>query len=88
LLIILVYGDVEIGSTGIIESNGSKGGYSTAYYEKSGGGGSGAGSITLLYTGNLINNGTIRANGGSGGSGDFIGGAGGAGSIRISKIII
>lgn len=89
LLVILVYGDIEIGSTGLIDSDGSRGGYTTASKEKAHGGGSGGGSITILYTGNFINNGTIRANGGSGAPyTGFYGGNGGAGSIRISKITI
>lgn len=89
LLIILVYGDIEIGSTGLIDSDGSRGGYTTSSAEKSNGGGSGGGSITILYTGNFINNGTIRANGGTGSPAvGFSAGDGGAGSIRISKIFI
>jgi hypothetical protein len=53
------------------------------------GGGSGGGSVNILY-GSLLNNGTIQANGGEGGThavaGGYIGGAGGAGSVRYNSL--
>lgn len=86
LLCLIVYGSIIIGSTGIISSNGSPGGSAAG----GPGGGSGGGNITLLYTNNYINNGTIQSNGGLGGLNYFgrRAGSGGAGSIRIGKISI
>jgi hypothetical protein len=96
-LIFVVYGNIIIGSTGAIISDGSPGGSACGGHRSAGGGGSGGGGITLLYTGNYTNSGTIRANGGSGGASScnsqgynwyFTGGNGGAGNIRVQKVVI
>jgi hypothetical protein len=42
--------------------------------------------LYVYYGGTLTNNGTVTANGGSGGSGAVVGGAGGAGTAIISKL--
>lgn len=89
LLILIVYGNLTIGSTGIICSDGTSAnsGSTTCL---GGGGGSGGGSVNIFYKGILNNSGTLRANGGTGtttsySSNSYIGGNGGAGSIQISK---
>lgn len=79
LIILIVRGNLTIGSTGLISSDGSAGGGGSAVFW-AWGGSSGGGSITLLYGGTLSNTGTVRANGGGGGI------AGGAGSVRIAQI--
>lgn len=88
LLIIIVRGNLKIGPNGSITSQGSRGGTGPA---GGGGGGSGGGVVYVYYGGALTNNGTISADGGAGGinpgtPGSFIGGAGGAGSLTISKL--
>lgn len=89
LLIIMVKGNIIIGPNGIIESNGSAGGYALNGTNRrgAGGGGSGGGSINVLYNGSFTNNGTIQANGGMGGDGTVNGGNGGAGTVRVEQVI-
>lgn len=86
LIILVVKGNLIIGSSGIISSNGTNGGHAGSATLHAGGGGSGGGSITLLYSGTHTNAGSIQANGGIGGY--WGGGNGGAGSIRVGKITI
>lgn len=98
LLILVVRGSLIIGSTGIISSNGSPGGGAfggngTNFGLHASGGGSGGGTITLLYSKKFINSGSVTVNGGLGGTSsgalyNGIGGNGGVGSIRISKVFI
>ena len=97
LLVLVVRGNLTIGSTGKIVSNGSNGGnVSCSNGSTSSGGGSGGGSVTVLYTSTYNNLGTIQANGGNGGSAysygtrytSLEGGSGGAGSIRVNQISI
>ena len=57
-----------------------------------GGGGSGGGSINPFYGGTYTNNGTVRANGGQGGTASGAatnrnGGAGGNGTVTPTKIV-
>jgi len=85
IIFLIVKGNLTIGASGTISSNGSAGGNGVPSGHP-GGGGSGAGCINVLYAGSYTNNGTIQANGGSGGSGTPTGGAGGAGSIIVAKI--
>ena len=81
LLILVVRGNLTIGASGIISSNGSNGGNA-----HSPGGASGGGSVIVLYGGTLNNTGTIQASGGIGGSGGYNGGDGGAGSTLLKQI--
>lgn len=85
LLILVIQGNLIIGSSGLISSNGSNGG--DGLYGA--GGGSGGGCLEILYTGDYDNKGSVQANGGLGGyspSPSSSGGAGGAGAIKIEKI--
>ncbi len=71
---------------GLIESNGSDGGYASGGSAgNSGGGGSGGGSINIMY-GWYILEGNLIANGGKGGIGGRNGGNGGNGSITVMQI--
>ena len=84
LLVLLVGGDLTIGSSGVISSNGKRGGSVTCSWGH-GGGSSGGGNILVLYAGDLYNTGTLQAVGGVGGTnknGDSNGGDGGDGSIQ------
>lgn len=88
LLILSVLGYLYIASSGIIRSNGKNGGYGAGGYGEYGlcGGGSGGGSINILY-GVLTNNGTLQVNGGIGPTYiTYKGGDGGAGSIRYNSL--
>ena len=83
VIILVVKGNLTIGSTSTISANGSSGGAS-GY---AGGGGSGGGSINILYGGSYTNSGTITASVGAGGAGGGrYGGSGGAGCVTIEKI--
>jgi hypothetical protein len=83
LIVMFVKGNLTIGASGLISSDGSNGGSST----NSSGGGSGGGSISVFYGGTLSNSGTVRANGGAGGTtSSYRGGEGGAGTTRLVKI--
>jgi len=91
LLWLVVGGNLTIGSTGIIESRGVAGGASlncgAVPNEQVAGGGSGGGSIVVLYRGALNNSGNITALGGAGGNScNSRGGNGGTGSIQILQI--
>lgn len=75
LLVIICNGNITIGSSGIISSNGGNGGNGQNTYLSDrlgagggGGGGAGGGVIYLLYKGAYTNNGSITVNGGSGGT--------------------
>ncbi len=87
LIILVVRGNLEIGSTGKIESKGTAGksaiGPSTA-----GGGGSGGGSINIFYGGTYTKTGQVLATGGTGGAGGNgnAGGNGGDGCITEQQI--
>lgn len=90
ILILIVYGNLIVGSTGIISADGSPA-HPGSSVCLGGGGGSGGGSVNVFYRGDLTNNGSIRANGGLGtpitwNSNAVTGGNGGAGSVRIIKI--
>ncbi|WP_042437010.1 hypothetical protein [Faecalispora jeddahensis] len=49
----------------------------------SGGGGGGGGAIYIYHKGEYLNTGVLQVNGGSGGTGDINGVAGGIGSITV-----
>lgn len=87
-VLIIVATNIGITAGGVISSNGKTGG--DAY--SAGGGGSGAGSISLYYKTGYSNLGTVQANGGAGGAvagyPNGIGGSGGAGSIRIREVTV
>ncbi len=88
VLILIVGGNLTIGASGVISSNGKNGGAAAASSESVGGGASGGGNVLVLYAGSLSNSGTIEANAGSGGVGsggsnvNVSGGNGGAGSVQ------
>ncbi|MDD4409313.1 MAG: hypothetical protein PHW52_01530, partial [Candidatus Pacebacteria bacterium] len=84
-LLIIYSRNVIIGSTGIINANGTSSyGSATSYW--AGGGASGGGSVNIFYSGNLANNGTIEANGGAGGVARSSNGySGGAGTVRVFR---
>jgi hypothetical protein len=94
LLILIVRGNITINGT--LSSNGATGGTGTspgegpnANYQSGGGGGSGGGRIMIIYGGTYANTGTIVTNGGSGAGGNlgnYVGGAGGAGSTTVKKV--
>lgn len=86
LLILIVYGNLTLGSTGIISSNGIDN-YVGDAYVIAGAGGSGGGSVNIFHRGTFDRQGTIQVNGGLGNSRSFQstapGGNGGAGSVTI-----
>jgi hypothetical protein len=89
-IVMIVGGNLIITNTGQIIADGDDGTNGTNPPSSiGGGGGGGGGTISLFYAGSYTNNGIVRANGGSGGSGlgsGFAGGPGGSGSIFIQKI--
>jgi hypothetical protein len=92
LIILMVGGTLTV--NGSILSDGSQGGSANLIgiytNEGGGGGGSGAGTILLFYKDAYINNGTVRANGGSGGvhsGANNPGGRGGNGYISATKVL-
>lgn len=94
LLILIVRGNITINGT--LSNNGANGSNGSApgegpsgNYQSGGGGGSGGGRIMIIYGGTYANTGTIVTNGGSGAGGNlgnFVGGAGGAGSTTVKKV--
>jgi len=76
LIILIVGGNLTIGGSASILAKGKLGGASYA-----GGGSSGGGNILILYKGDLVNSGTISADGGAT-AGTVAGGAGGNGSVQ------
>lgn len=88
LIILVVRGNLTIGTNGIIESKGVKSKNITATYNGMGGG-SGGGSINIFYGGTYTKSGQVLATGGSSGSGGFYskpGGTGGDGCITETQI--
>lgn len=94
---IFVMGNVFIGETGLITANGGNGadGVVCTYVRSGGGGGGGGGIIVLVYHSKYENHGTLRANGGLGGSsvptagnfpGYINGENGGVGSILVTRL--
>lgn len=80
-LYVFCEGNITIGATGVISSNGSNGGTGSR-----GGGGSGGGIVHVYRQGTLTNSGSITANGGAGGTATFAGGAGGAGWVNSEQL--
>jgi hypothetical protein len=76
LLILIVGGNLTIGASGVIASDGSIGGSSQAA-----GGSSGGGPVLVLYAGTLSNSGTVRSLGGASPGGGGLN-AGGNGSVQ------
>jgi hypothetical protein len=85
LIILVVRGNLTIGTNGKIESKGSAG-KDAGGFSRAGGGGSGGGSINIFYGGSYTNNGQVLATGGSGGTGNAPGGKGGDGCITETQI--
>jgi hypothetical protein len=96
LIVLIVKGNVTIGASGAITSQGSNGGNIGSPANFGGaGGGSGGGRIIILYGGTYTNSGTVSVSGGTGGISNVPapfsptaanGGNGGAGSLTIRKI--
>ena len=93
LLVLFVSGTLTVGSTGVISANGVQGGNGRGHQNGAPGGGTGGGSVLILYGTSISNSGTIQAVGGAGGtpfnnSGNIqpSAGAGGAGSVRTYLI--
>lgn len=90
-LALVVGGNLTIGASGVISSDGSDGGDGGPNGPYPGGGGaSGGGRVVVLYGGTLSNSGSVQANGGDGGPpAGQPGGAGGAGQVtgptKVSK---
>jgi hypothetical protein len=88
-LLLVVGGDLTIGSAGVISSDGAAGGVcgETAPC----GAGAGGGSIAILWAGTLSNAGSVHANGGVGGStvsdSNCTGGNGGNGSVQWGQVL-
>ena len=91
LLILIVKGNLYIGPSGSIQSNGSNGGSATSA-SCSGGGGSGGGIVYVYYANNLFSSSirpAITVTGGIGGAGSgsgFNGGYGGTGSLVVKNL--
>jgi len=85
LIILVVRGNLIIGTNGIIESKGKNGGKGHSNYGACGGG-SGGGSINIFYGGTYTKTGQVLATGGSSGSDGRPGGKGGDGCITETEI--
>lgn len=88
LLVLIVGGNLTIGASGSIQSNGTAGGKTNYSGDGSGGGGSGGGNIIICHRGSYTNNGSVTATGGAGGSAvaGQRGGNGGNGSVQVLQI--
>ena len=92
LLILLVGGDLTIGSTGGVYAKGVAGSSRPATGQTIPGSGSGGGSIIICYKGTLTNNGTINVDGGilssadNGGNTSYPSPRGGAGSYQLINV--
>jgi hypothetical protein len=85
LIILVVRGNLTIGTNGKIESKGSAGKDAGGFF-RAGGGGSGGGSINIFYGGTYTKNGNVLATGGAGGIAGGNGGKGGDGCITEQQI--
>jgi hypothetical protein len=80
-LLIVYARSIVIGTAGIIQSNGSTGGFC-------GGAGSGGGSVNIFYTDTFTNNGLLSANGGGNNNcSGADGGKGGNGTVRSVQYV-
>jgi len=98
LLCLFVGGDLTVGPTGVISSNGAGGGHAAPPGGGSncgGGAGSGGGRIIIVHAGTYTNNGTVACNGGAGGGGgpnptsapdNYKSGTGGAGAVTSIQV--
>lgn len=87
LIILIVRGNLTIGTNGIVESKGSAGRNGAGNYPA--GGGSGGGSINIFYGGSYTKNGQVLATGGPGGDAGTVyadGGKGGDGCVTEQQI--
>jgi hypothetical protein len=84
-------GKLEIGTAGIIDVTGGRGGNQPNAYENTGGGGGGSGGAILLVADVVVSSGSLLAVGGkggdalAGGSYRYSGGGGGGGRIKIMR---
>ena len=85
LLVLFVRGNLSISASALISANGAVGGVGGNVHAGSGGG-SGGGRIILLHAGSLNNTGTVQANGGLGGQGNYQGKNGGDGAITVDQV--
>ena len=99
LLCLFVGGNLTVGPSGVISSNGSGGGDASppgGGGNAGGGGGSGGGRIIIVHAGTYTNNGSVACGGGAlgkggpnpqggGGAGEFSG-AGGAGAVTTIQV--
>ncbi|MBI4804736.1 MAG: hypothetical protein HY795_05840 [Desulfovibrio sp.] len=79
ILRVIVKGNVTINAGGVIQADGKNGGGDATRLYQYAGAGSGGGHVSIITLGNYTNNGTVRANGGTGGTYTTHGAAGGAG---------
>ena len=82
-IVLIVGGDVTVSATGSITANGSNGNGTLLLAS---GGASGGGNILILYAGQLINTGTISANGGTSGTWGTTTARAGNGSVQIAQV--
>ena len=93
LIILVVGGNLTIGASGKITTEGSRSGSSSGGNEwHCPGGGSGGGNIVIAHKGTYTNNGTVTANGGVAGTHSYSGnsrsgGNGGNGSVQTLAIL-
>jgi hypothetical protein len=73
---------VTVSSTGSIRANGVNG----VYGNNGTGGGSGGGSINIFYQNTYTNSGSVAATGGTCSGGTYVGGGGGAGTVRSTQV--
>ncbi|KAK3276741.1 hypothetical protein CYMTET_15211 [Cymbomonas tetramitiformis] len=89
MLVLIVGGNLTIGSQGSILSEGSAGGGVPQYKSAKGGGGSGGGIVILVHGGEMLNSGTISVSGGPGGAPGYYswqrGSPGAAGLLQVVK---
>jgi len=99
LLCLFVGGDLTVGPSGVISSNGVEGGDAAppgGGSNAGGGGGSGGGRIIIVHAGTYTNNGSVVCNGGYGGTGGNNpqgsggspekAGTGGAGAVTVIQV--
>ena len=98
LLCLFVGGNLTVGPSGVISSNGTQGGHAAppgGGGNCGGGGGSGGGRIIIVHAGTYTNNGTVAASGGLGGgggpnptgaTGNDLSGSGGAGAVTSVQV--
>ena len=89
LIVLIVRGNIFIGTNGSIQSHGSPGGSTNAHTDgRANGGGSGGGAIHVIHRGTINDVSKIVAIGGTGAGswGGYAGGKGGDGTVNIVQI--